>query len=168
MKAALFLALFLGIVGVPQVPANEDPFELSDEMKRFLDAKIDRSEIPLEQLNQLARIIFQDNALNFTYQPVTRGAIETFNNRGGNCVSFTFLFIAMARYLGLDARFHEVDVPPLFNQVGKLISVSGHTNAVVYIGPQVYLIDLFPSVNRIDIGSRVVPDARAYGQVRHR
>ncbi len=161
MAISLLLVLCLHLAAIPPAPSDEDPLKVNDQMRQFLDQNIDRSVDSLEQLRTLVRKVFQQNALNFTYVPETRTAIETFSKRGGNCVSFTFLFLAMARQLGLDARFREVDIVPTWSQVGNIISVSGHVNAAVFIGGQAYLVDLFPRVDRIDIQGRIVTDGRA-------
>ncbi len=162
MITTLFLALYLGQAGsLPAAPPAEDPFKISDEMKQFLDSHIDRGTDLLSQLHTLVRVVFQENALNFTYVPQTRTAIDTYNQRGGNCVSFTFLFIAMARHLGLDAHFREVEIVPTWSKVGDIVSMNGHANVAVFIGPQGYVVDLFPRVDRIQLGGRVVSDERA-------
>ncbi len=161
MVLTLLLVLCLRPAAIVPAPTDEDPLKINDEMKEFLDRNIDRSADSVEQLRTLVRKVFQQNALSFTYVPETRTAIETFTKRGGNCVSFTFLFLGLARQLGLDARFREVDIVPTWSQVGNIIAVSGHVNAAVFIGGQIYLVDLFPRVDRIDIQGRVVPDVRA-------
>ncbi len=161
MATTLLLVLCLSLARDLPAPTDEDPLKINDEMKLFLEQNIDRHAESVEQLRTLVRKVFQQNSLNFTYVPQTRTAIETFTKRGGNCVSFTFLFLAMARHLGLDARFREVDIVPTWSQVGNIISMSGHANAAVFIGGQGYLVDLFPRVDRIDLQGRIVPDGRA-------
>ena len=101
MVVALWLALCLYQAGNAPPPPDENPFAVNDAMKEFLDRNIDRSADTLQQLRTLVHMVFEQNALHFKYQPVTRTAIGTFENHGGNCVSFTFLLIAMARYLGI-------------------------------------------------------------------
>ncbi len=161
MLAALFFTLCLSTAGNPQVPADDDPFRVSEEMKQFLETHIDRSADALLKLQTLVRVVFEENALNFTYVAETRTAVDTFNKRGGNCVSFTFLFLAMAREVGLDARFREVDIVPLWSRIGNIVSMNGHANAAVYIGNQAYIVDLFPRIDRILLGGKVVSDERA-------
>jgi len=161
MIGTLLLALCLSQAGNPPPPPDENPFVLNEAMKAFLDSNIDRSADSLQQLRTLVYMVFQKNALHFTYQPATRTAIETFDNHGGNCVSFTFLLIAMARYIGLDARFREVDIVPIWSEVGNITSVDGHADVEVRIGTQAYLVDLFPSVYTVQLGGRTVSDERA-------
>jgi tetratricopeptide (TPR) repeat protein len=161
MAAILLLTFCLSMARGSAVVPDDNPLQITEEMKKFLDENIDRSNSSLEQLRTLVRVVFQDNALNFKYVPQTRTAATTFALRGGNCVSFTFLFLSMARYLGLDARFREVDIVPTWSQVGNIISMNGHANVAVFIGGQGYLVDLFPRVDRIDIQGRIVADGRA-------
>ncbi len=163
MTTALLLAFLLGLQGTEALPPlpDENPLQVNDGIKQFLAEHIDPRLSPLGQLETLVRVVFRENALHFTYQLETRTAAETFEKRGGNCVSFTFLLIAMARQLGLDARFREVDVAPTWSRIGTLVSMSGHVNVAVYLGGQPYVVDLFPQVSRIEIGGSVVTDGRA-------
>ena len=46
------------------------------------------------------------------YDEITRTASETFRARRGNCLSFSNMFVAMARDVGLDVQFQEVEIPP--------------------------------------------------------
>ena len=161
MLSVLLLSFCLSWGSDVPIPADEDPFRVSEEMKQFLAANIGHGSDTVQQLETLVRLVFQENALHFTYEPLTRTAAETFNKRSGNCVSFTFLFLAMARHLGMNAQFREVDIVPIWSRVGNIISMSGHANAAVSIGSQVYIIDLFPQVNRVQLGGRIVSDARA-------
>src|SRR5512140_721573 len=164
MAPTLLLAFMLAVRGAeaqPQALPTENPLEINDTIRQFLSEHIDRRALPLEKLETLVRVVFRENALHFTYQLQTRTAIETFENRGGNCVSFTFLLIAMARELGLDARFREVEVAPTWSRIGSLVTMSGHVNVAVLLGGQPYIVDLFPQVTRIEIGGTVVPDNRA-------
>jgi tetratricopeptide (TPR) repeat protein len=162
MVATILLSLCLGFAADEPVTQADNPLAINDEIKEFLATKMDHNGDSLAQLHSLVRIVFQENALNFTYVPETRTAIETFNKRGGNCISFTFLLIAMARQLGMDARFREVDIVPTWSKVGNIVSVIGHANAAVFIGGEGYVVDLFPRVDRIQIGGRVVADNRAF------
>lgn len=157
----LALAFWLSLTGQAPIPPDEDPLLVSDEMRGFLDAKIGRGCDSLERLQTLVQMVFRDNALGFSYEPRTRTAADTYDKKSGNCVSFTFLFIAMARQLGLNARFREVDIAPIWTQVGDLVSLSGHVNVAVFIEGRGYSVDLFPQVNRIELGGRVVSDERA-------
>jgi len=160
MLSHMLLALLLAQSMPAGVLKGQNPMELSQEMVQFLDRKVDRGLPPLERLQALVTAVFQDPELNFTYAPVNRTAMETFATRQGNCLSFTLLFISMARHLNLDARFREVTVPPMFTKSGAFVNLSQHLNAAVLIGSQAYAIDVFPGVSPIGIGGQVVSDER--------
>lgn len=161
MLATLLLTVSLSLTGDLPVSADDDPLKLNEEMKQYVNAHVEPGGDAMQRLQTLVRVVFQEQALHFTYEPETRTAIETFAKHSGNCLSFTFLFIAMARHLGLDARFREVDIVPIWSNLGNVVSMSGHANAAVFIAGQLYSVDLFPQVNRIQLGGRVVSDGRA-------
>jgi Flp pilus assembly protein TadD len=162
MLCTLLLSMWMSGVGLLQTAPDEDPLQIDENIRQFVADRISRSDDQLEQLRTLVRVVFQENALNFKYVNETRTAIETFSQRSGNCVSFTFLFLAMARHLGMSAHFREVAVIPTWSRIGNLVSMSGHVNIAVFIGGQHYVVDLFPEVNRIEIGGTVVSDERAF------
>jgi tetratricopeptide (TPR) repeat protein len=160
MLACLLLSLTLVQPLQAILPTDQDPIKLSPEMKQFLDKKVDRGLPQMERLQSLVAAVFRDAELNFKYSADSRTAIETFTTRSGNCLSFTLLFISMARYMNLDARFREVEVAPIFTKNGAFINLSQHLNAAVFIGRQAYAVDVFPGVNAIEIGGQIVPDER--------
>jgi Flp pilus assembly protein TadD len=160
MIACLLLSLSLLRPIWAAVPQDQNPMDLSPEIRQFLDKKVDRSLPQMERLQALVSAVFRSNELSFTYAPATRTVIETYTQHSGNCLSFTFMFISTARYLGLDARFREVEIAPVWTKAGDFVNLSQHVNAAVFIGGQAYAIDVFPAVNRIEIGGQVVPDER--------
>jgi Flp pilus assembly protein TadD len=69
-------------------------------------------------------------SLDYTHRE-TRTARAAFHERMGNCLSFTLLFVALAREAGLDARFQIVDVPPTWVNESDVVVVGNHINALV-------------------------------------
>jgi tetratricopeptide (TPR) repeat protein len=159
MLASLLFAIVLSTAQGAAEPLP-NPLELNAEMRRFLDKNVDRNLPPLGRLQALDIAVFRDNALGFSYRDETRTAAETFTSHNGNCLSFTLMFIAMARYVGLDARFREVDIAPTFSMTGKYSTLHQHLNAAVVMTAGFYVMDVFPGVNRVEIGGRLVTDAR--------
>ncbi len=156
------LALILSVIrlaGTQALP-EQGPMYIGPEIKQFLDQKVDRSLPELERLQALVAAVFHSSDLRFVYAPETRTAEETFKERSGNCLSFAILFISMARYLNLDARFREVEIAPVWTKSGDFVNLSQHVNSAVFVGGRAYAVDVFPGVNPIEIGGQVVPDAR--------
>ena len=52
----------------------------------------------------------------------------------GNCLSFTNMFVAMARNVGLDASYQEVLIPPDWSIEGQSFIFSQHINVHVNLG----------------------------------
>jgi len=160
MLACILIGLFLVQPQAALDLPTPNPLDISPEIRSYLDVKVHRNDPPMLRLQELVSTVFQDRDLNFSYSVETRSAIETFTARSGNCLSFTILFIAMARYVGLDARFREVEIAPTWSKNGLFVNLNLHVNAGVFIEGQAYAIDVFPVINRIEIGARPVPDER--------
>jgi Flp pilus assembly protein TadD len=141
---------------------NVNPIEMSPEMKAFVDNHVNRGISPSDRLHALTAAIFQGNDLHFSFFPESRTAGETFRHRSGNCLSFTLLFISMARYLNLDAQFHEVEIPPTFNKKGNFVVLNQHINSIVFIGPTAYSVDVFPEAASMETLGRIVSDQRGF------
>jgi tetratricopeptide (TPR) repeat protein len=89
-----------------------DVLAVSPEMREFLNAHVDRKATDELKLHQLVSAIMGTDTFGVKYDTTTRTASETFRMRLGNCLSFSNMFVAMARDVGLKARFQEVDIPP--------------------------------------------------------
>lgn len=134
---------------------------LTDEMKQFAEAHVYLTDPPLERAHQLVKAIFDKGALGFAYdRSRTKTAAETFEEASGNCLSFTLMFVALARHVGLDASFQEVDVPPRWDKHGSAIVSPRHVNAIVDIEGRHYEIDLAASMAQVRLGVKTVPDER--------
>ena len=58
-------------------------------------------------------------------------AREAFVERRGNCLSFSSLFIALAREAGFDAQYQLVDIPPDYDSVDGMVVLNRHINVRV-------------------------------------
>ena len=171
MVPGFFLLLALAGDPVVETPLSEielvsdvDVFALDDEMIRFLEETV-TSSAPERKLYELINGIFAKDKLNLAYENAkTRTAIETFHSRNGNCLSFTNMFVAMARHVGLDARFQEVYILPTWNKKGEMIFLSRHINAVVELPGRAMEVDFNPWADRRAFSSMLVSDSRAKAQ----
>jgi Flp pilus assembly protein TadD len=76
----------------------------------------------------LARDGYFDTAYS-AHQTLT--AAETFEIKGGNCLSYTNMFIALAREAGLDAVYQVVDVPPSWDADAGFLIRYAHINVLI-------------------------------------
>lgn len=116
------------------VVTQNEILALSPEMVAFLDEWVNPSIREAHRLDQLVDALISSNAFQLSYDERTRTAAETFAAEQGNCLSFSTMFIAMARHVGLDARFQEVDVPPDWSLREDLFVLNRHVNVLVDLG----------------------------------
>ncbi len=109
-----------------------DVLALDDEMRAFVARKVGKAKRQATRLRRLVRGMISDGLLNIEYDTgATRTARETFHQRSGNCLSFTNLFVALAREAGIEARFQILDIPPVWVGDGDTVMLRNHINAVV-------------------------------------
>lgn len=117
----------------PGLVGNEDVLALSPEMREFLDSNVHRKATIGVRMNELIdAIINKDFGLEFDGK--TRTASETFELRRGNCLSFSNLFVAMARSVNLEATYQEVEIPPDWTFQHDVFVLNRHVNVHVDMG----------------------------------
>jgi Flp pilus assembly protein TadD len=100
-------------------------------MREFLDVFVDQKANQYYKLNQLSYAIINDATFGLEYDESTRTAADTFAARRGNCLSFSNMYVAMARHVGLNARFQEVDIPADWTYRNDAFVLNRHVNVVV-------------------------------------
>jgi tetratricopeptide (TPR) repeat protein len=119
----------------PALVAEEEVLALSSEMRDFLDTHVGRKGSGNLKLHQLASAIIDADTFGVVYDDTTRTASETFRARRGNCLSFSNMFVAMARDVGLNVQFQEVDIPPDWTLDKDTYVLNQHVNVFVDLGP---------------------------------
>lgn len=124
-------ALFGDVVDVSDIQTDEI-LALNDEMRNYVAAKVEGDPQARSRLQKLIRGMIDDGLLTMDYDPNrTYTAVETFQKRQGNCLSFSILFAALAREANLDLTFQMVDIPPSFSADGEMIMLNNHINVRV-------------------------------------
>ncbi len=127
----------------------------SDELKLFqvpykIDKPLARTARMMEtfgrtkyhQAKQLAVMLLSGRDMGITYSRNSNyTALEVVVEKKANCISYTNLFIGMARAIRINAQYAEVTEVDSFEKVGDTIVYNSHICAVVYDGPKPYLID---------------------------
>ena len=140
-----------------------DTLALNQEIIEYLDREVINRASDPEIVQRLQELLFGENELNLQYNDLrTRTAIETFQDRQGNCLSIVSLYIAMARHLGVDAEFQTVKVRPLWNRRGELLVLSQHINAIGRLGlGTTYVVDFTPEITLQQLTATTVSDAHS-------
>lgn len=123
----------MGAGPLPPLP-QVDILALDQPMRDFLELNVDRRAGRELRLRQLVQAVISPGSFGLNYSDATRTAAGTFAARDGNCLSFTNMFVAMARAVGLRASFQQVDVPPDWEQRGESLVLSRHINVLVDLG----------------------------------
>lgn len=129
------------ILGRPYL-ASELPdvelFGLTKEMQVFADtvtAKARNTDAKAEALHKALMTSTSYGGRGIVYSAYnTITGIEAFETRQANCLSYTLLFVAMARHVGLTAEVNEVILPPTWDmRAGDTYLFMRHVNAKVFL-----------------------------------
>jgi len=117
------------------------------------------------RLRRLASLLLDPSDRGIVYDPgLTRSASELFRHRSGNCLSFSALFVVLAREVGLEAWFQDVPVLPNWRLDGDAFVVERHVNAVVRVGRDEYVVDFRPPLAAAVTRKRRIADSNATAQ----
>jgi tetratricopeptide (TPR) repeat protein len=141
-EAELLSGAAIAVAPAPAPISREDAFFLDEEMRAFVAAQIGDSRAQEVILHKLLAGMKDIGLLSLDYTPsTTRTARATFHERRGNCLSFTMLFVALAREAGLQTTFQIVDVPPTWVNESDLVVIGNHINAWVDLPGTDYIVD---------------------------
>jgi Flp pilus assembly protein TadD len=126
-------ALALASSEIPiDLPTADEAVALDAEMEAFV-APLKAIREPRQRLQALIDALEARGMFSLDYAEVTRTARSTFHDRQGNCLSFTMLFVTLARAAGLQAYYQSVVVPPTWSNDGQVV-VASHVNTAVVTG----------------------------------
>ncbi|MFC1740716.1 transglutaminase domain-containing protein [Pseudomonadota bacterium] len=142
--------------------AQVDVLEMTPDMIEFVDSYMEGSTNRYRRMQRLVYAIIGDGNFELAYDDKTRTASETFREARGNCLSFTNLFIAMARHLEIHAEYQEVDIPPDWSLAGDAFFFSQHINVLVDLGVGIQRVVDFNIYDfQATYDRRTISDARA-------
>lgn len=153
--------------GAEQALPEESVLALTDRMKRFAETMTAGQSADRAKARSLLQAIISPGLLGLQYDgDATYTAAQAFEKARANCLSFTFMFIAMARHLGLRAEFNEVDVPPIWDMPNPdTLVLFKHVNVIFNLnfgGKQV--VDLNMEEYDTSYQQRIIPDRLAVAQ----
>ena len=129
------------VVGTP-MPEPAQVMALPPELRTRLHAEVlDKSRS--DRLERLVKFMFDEQGLGMQYQSDATHTVEqAYLTRKANCLSFTLLFMALAREAGLDAYAQEIEETLAWYQEQNTIYRTNHINAGVRIGGRRYTVDV--------------------------
>jgi tetratricopeptide (TPR) repeat protein len=162
MKPAFGFALvaMLGTAGLPMAFADawsvalkkrgiepalvENPIAITPEIRTAADALSGRGGGTVDELKRIQSALFDSQRFTFDYEAEsTTTAAEALANRRGNCVSFTNLFIAMARSRGFRVGAGYVQPRAGGERRGDLVYIMTHVVAVYPLNDRYVVFDFY-------------------------
>jgi len=140
------------------------PFRANEEMRRWADQQLlgYRGHTDEKQLRALQRALFDPSAFHFEYDPQgTYSAEEAFRIRRGNCLSFTALFIAISRSVGLPVSMVMVEKLPEIENSGDLVVINRHVVAGIRGTTKITLYDFYVTTTTPFLRREFISDIRA-------
>lgn len=141
------------------------PFHASPEMVEWADdaVRASRGFDPYQRLTSLQEAMFDTAKLDFGYDDErTLTAAKAFAARRGNCMSFTALFVALSRCVGIPTVLMEVRRDPsVARDDDGLVVISRHVVAAFRSGGGVWTFDFNLSSTAPFIGGWVIDDVKA-------
>ena len=147
---------------LPEIISAADILFVDAAMRSFMDAHVDANGTSYVKLHQLLYAVINEGSFGLEYNDLTHTAAETFDIRTGNCLSFTNMFVAMAREAGLKASFQEVEIPPDWSMQGDVFVLSRHMNIYIDLGYHgEHIVDFNIDDFRSTYDRRKISDERA-------
>lgn len=112
--------------------AEQDPLWVSPQMAEFAQIRNGKRMTNYARFRALMKKLMASNFFVEQYvADATHTAAMTFDVRQGNCVSYTNLFVALAREMGLEANFQLVTGRPVWNVESGYLIKNNHINVVI-------------------------------------
>jgi tetratricopeptide (TPR) repeat protein len=145
------------------VPTPEQVMAIPPEIHAQLQERVIKvANSPEQRLQLLVELVFRPEGLALEYETAaTLTVAETWQRRRANCLSFTLLFVALAREVGLEARMQEVGQVVTWYQDQGLIFNAGHVNVGMRVGGRSATLDLDSNVLYDRRGPQPISDRRA-------
>lgn len=129
----------------PMPPSPEQVMAVPPQLQAQLQAEVigpARSE--LDRLQRLGQFLDDgERGLGLQYrEDATYTVAEAYLNRHVNCVSYTLMFLALARLAGIEAYPQEIEETLSWEQHGDIVYFGNHVNVRARAGMQRYLADV--------------------------
>lgn len=148
-----------------EIARPEAIMHVSEAMKAFVHEHISMETTRLDRLNRLLDLLVSEDKFGFRYEyDKTLTAEEAFEQRCGNCLTFSILTAALARELDLDVYFNSVETTPAWETLGDLVTEEYHMNLLARVGADYYVVELLPYFRNLTIRAETQADSVAFGR----
>jgi len=122
----------------------ENPIAITPEIRAAAEALSGKGGGTVDELKRIQSALFDTERFTFDYESgSTTTAAEALANRRGNCVSFTNLFIAMARSRGFRVNAGYIQPRAGGERRGDLVYIMTHVVAVYPLNDRYVVFDFY-------------------------
>lgn len=148
---------------IAPLPSPAQILAIPPDLKALLQQRVIAPVSSREQrLERLVHLIFDEDAMHLEYDPyATHTLTETWQTHRANCLSFTLMFVTLARAAGIDARVQEVAQVVTWHQDQGVIYNVGHVNVGLSLNGRNAVVDLDRNVLYDRYGPRPITEERA-------
>ena len=140
-----------------------DLLELSPAMREFADLYVNRGN-QRQRLHMLHSSLRSPALVDINYDPAADGtAAQAFERGSANCLTYAHLFVSLARYAGLDARYLAYKLRPQWSRHGQRVALRQHVNVLVKLrNGQQFVVDIDPVLRERIATAGVLDDDEAF------
>ena len=139
---------------------EEDIFEITQDMRDFLNTHVPVTLSNYYKLERLIEVVTDKSQLGWDYDAFkTYNAAGTFYHKKGNCISYAILMVVLGRELGLDLQFNEVFIPPTWEmQDEHTVVLFRHVNVLAKVDGKQMVLGLNMEEYDSSFPQRTIPD----------
>lgn len=154
----------LGVRAENLILPDDDIFSINDKAIALLEHYVPRNYSKSLKTTMLMQAMLGHGAMSLEYKmDNTYTAQQAFDMREANCLAFSYLFVSMARNVGLKVRFQEVFIPPEWSAANENVYYfSRHVNVKVETDSNIsYVVDIDYSSVKSHYRVRTLTDKQA-------
>jgi Tfp pilus assembly protein PilF len=140
LESALTGRSILGRDFVAEDLPSFDLFAITPEMMAFAELSVKAAVNPFQKVKALHHALLLPTSVGgqgIRYNALsTQVPVRTFQQREANCLSYTLLYVALARHLGLNAYVNEVEIPPTWGLRAQGAFLFLHHVNVIVLAPR--------------------------------
>lgn len=138
------------------------PYEINDEIRQLARKSVENMRTDSDKTRAIVNAIISRTGMSISYDWLSnKTAQQVFYEGKGNCLAYTNLFIGMAREVGVDAVYVDVQTIERVSKEAEVIVNNGHITAGVRYGPELRMIDFTRTPEREYMGAKQIDDFEA-------
>jgi Flp pilus assembly protein TadD len=137
----------------------ENPIAMTPEIRLAADTFSGRGGGTVDELKRIQSALFDTTRFTFDYDSMlTETAAEALASARGNCVSFTNLFLALARSRGFAVKAGYIQPRSVAERRGDLVYIMSHVVAVYPLHDRYVVFDFYRTRENADQRIRLLDD----------